>query len=680
MVLSQKTERNHRWIAKQSQEKKEQLQEEDRLRAKKNYYKRKAKMQNPEADDETVEQIAARLIANNQQNRHTRQERLQIELSKNGDRVDKIISGVVSDHNPVCTCDPQSPVISHILPPLQQKGQEQLGEALQEAKAHRQALEKSQEDMKQADERDYKSIQALLGKDLNLVPAVTPQPTAFDTPVAMKGQKKKVPLGAMERKKIFDIKEYEEVIAEPKQTSPSGSSFVVLAFTGEDDVDILKTWRLDNSMPIQGHAQVKDCPVVLSQGKVVPIGYVKKTRRLFQSIDYQIMDLPKEALPCEECVKEIHACDSLLVGYTGTKIFFWQYAEHQGKFVGPLVQEVGIEPHSIGVTRDAVYTFDNMEIESAKHTADLYKIPYALSSKGMQINVSPAEPLDEMYLKEKRIRASFASGGTAPLVLAYSCHGRGANKFQLGKVFIQHNQELADVDRFSNGVVISMAAHGDTFATLTETGSVFVGSAQGGPKDWQEIGEKEIKQVDRIALGEGILFGSIRSAFVAIRLPDGSPAKLSNIFELNDVIGEAIGSVSHMNGSGPYVSLVAHTVDGESNKEDAKPAATEKEVEVLDPPATPKRPQINWTPESMQAKKQELATKYGKNKSNAPKSPLAKAPPSNVKAAPATPKRQSAKRGSNVKATPPTSKRAKVKETPVSARVTRAAKRAASNK
>ena len=69
MVLSQ-TEHNYRWIAKQSQEKKEQLQEEDRLRAKKNYYK-KAKMQNPEADEETVEQIAARLIANNQQNRHT---------------------------------------------------------------------------------------------------------------------------------------------------------------------------------------------------------------------------------------------------------------------------------------------------------------------------------------------------------------------------------------------------------------------------------------------------------------------------------------------------------------------------------------------------------------------------------------------------------------------------------
>ena len=72
-------------------------------------------MQNPEADEATVEQIAARLIANNQQNRHTWQEHLQNELSKNGDRVDKIISGVVSDGNPVCTCDWQSPVISCIL-------------------------------------------------------------------------------------------------------------------------------------------------------------------------------------------------------------------------------------------------------------------------------------------------------------------------------------------------------------------------------------------------------------------------------------------------------------------------------------------------------------------------------------------------------------------------------------
>ena len=75
--------------------------------------------------------------------------------------------------------------------------------------------------MKQVDERDYKCIQALLGKDLNSVPAATPQPTAFHTPIAMKGQKKKVPLGAMACKKILDIKEYKEVVAEPKQTPPA---------------------------------------------------------------------------------------------------------------------------------------------------------------------------------------------------------------------------------------------------------------------------------------------------------------------------------------------------------------------------------------------------------------------------------------------------------------------------
>lgn len=270
------------------------------------------------------------------------------------------------------------------------------------------------------------------------------------------------------------INEEEEYVQAPPSLS---SCMRIHSFYIQEDTMQQHSSSFHVAVDVQGFAQVLDCAVVLQEGRVIPIKYLKKapaspSTSTTTTTSKMTLEMTGEGLATldddiDEPIQSITSHGPCLLAKGLSKYFIWMYHENMGTFSkGKTFAMQADGAHA--VIENAILGFD-VDLPNKKFKAALREIPLMCSDG--RVILGDEDKVDGMFLDKGRIKVKkMVEGASGVFLLACKEVRKGVFS---GHLFAEFDGQLVKVPGFAEGQIVDLAANFTHLFACTKEGQVY---------------------------------------------------------------------------------------------------------------------------------------------------------------------------------------------------------------